>query len=70
MKTVVKRINPAFTVVQPLPLWPVTVAAPAHLALSDRRAGATQLASLPETIPATLCAAPARREFSHRTAAN
>jgi hypothetical protein len=70
MKRLVKRINPAFTVVQPLPLWPVTITPPTSFPAGDRQSAAPQPAVLPETLPVTLCALPARNDYSRSTAAN
>lgn len=46
MKTVGKRINPAFTVVQPLPAWPVWPARQFDQTTCDRRAAALSAAPL------------------------
>jgi hypothetical protein len=70
MKRLIKRINPAFTVVQPLPLWPVTITPTVNYPGSDRQSAVTQPTSSPETIPVPLCRLPARSELSHRTDAN
>ena len=70
MKRLGKRINPAFTVVQPLPLWPVVITPSTSIPSGDRQSAATQLTASPETIPVTLCALPARNEFSRSTDAN
>jgi len=51
MKTVGKRINPAFTVVQPLPLWPVAVAVDLNRRLtSDDLPAAPRLTTTPERV--------------------
>jgi hypothetical protein len=70
MKRLVQRINPAFTVVQPLPLWPVTITPPTSFPAGDRQSAAPQLTASPKTITVPLCSLPARNEFSHRTDAN
>jgi hypothetical protein len=70
MKRLVKRINPAFTVVQPLPLWPVTITPPTSFPAGDRQSAAPQPTTLPETLPVTLRALPARNDYSRSTAAN
>jgi hypothetical protein len=70
MKRLVKRINPAFTVVQPLPLWPLPMASTASYQVSDRQSDVPQPTAAPETIPVPLCCLPARSEFSHHTDAN
>jgi hypothetical protein len=70
MKRLVQRINPAFTVVQPLPLWPVTITPPSSFPAGDRQSAAPQPTTSPESVSVTLCGLPARNEFSHRADAN
>lgn len=71
MKTVGKRINPAFTVVQPLPLWPVAMAHRTYSAATqDYRAAAAQMALPPQAIAGALQTGVAPREFNRVSQTN
>jgi hypothetical protein len=71
MKTVVKRINPAFQLTQPLPLWPVTAAGETQtIRPIPARIAATPLPVATETIAGARSAAPNQNEFSRVTRAN
>jgi hypothetical protein len=58
MKTVGKRINPAFTVVQPLPAWPVWPARPFDQTTGDRRTNVLSVAPSPTAVAAVTANVP------------
>jgi hypothetical protein len=70
MITAVKRINPAFQLTQPLPLWPVAAGETQTVCPIPARIAATPLPIATETIAGARSAALNRNEFSRVTRAN
>lgn len=65
MKTVVKRINPAFTVLQPLPVWPVAIAHRSSIASErDHKAASARIVLPPEAVEVAFRANPVTKSLS------